>query len=180
MRPLLLLLLASSLAGCAHTSEMTATRRALARAYPDARFERRVAVSAGPLTMGLARAAIGLSGDSTARALRPLLRHVRHVRVRVYDASALGVARGPVAMPARLRRDGWHPIVRVRSEGETVWVCVRERRGRLRSVFVSALSEGELVLVQADGDLTALVTQAIDFGLERRGRAVRTDTVAVE
>ena len=147
------------LAGCASSREMSRGRAAFEQTYPDARLRREVYVGAGPITMGLARWAMGFADDSTARAMRGALRHVRRVRVQVFEADHAGPARRTPAL--RLGR-GWTPVARIRDDSTRVGVWVQERRGRLRSVYVSAFDGEQLVLVHADGRLDAFLARLLD------------------
>lgn len=166
------------LTGCASSREMTRGRAAFEQAYPDAHLRRTAYVGAGPLTMGLARWAMGFADDSTADALRGALRHVRRVRVQVFEADGVGAGRArtnpaaaPRTPPLRLGR-GWTPVVRVRDDDTRVGVWVQEVRGRLRSVYVTSFDGEQLVLVHADGRLDTFLARLLDPAsglLPRRG-----------
>ncbi|NQV70267.1 MAG: DUF4252 domain-containing protein [Pseudohongiella sp.] len=69
----------------------------------------------------------------------------------------------------------WETIVRVRDEGEQVWVLVGmdSERNTLEAVAVFVLEEDELVLINVDGDLDRMIEFALQPAVEHRGR-VRT------
>jgi hypothetical protein len=166
MRLASLLLAALALTGCATlTPEMADTQRAVARVVPERAIEHRVAVGAGPFTMGFVRMAARLSGDSTARKMAGLLRHVSRARVRVYTLrEGTRIAAERLTLPRSLARRGWTPVVRVRDEGAAVWVLAREQRGRITGLYTLALTDEALVVAQVSGRFDRLLEEALDPG----------------
>jgi hypothetical protein len=69
-----------------------------------------------------------------------------------------------IEMPAKLRElqaQGWVTAVKVRDEGDVVWVLYRLDDDSVRELYVVALDEHELVLVRAKGNLEKLVARAL-------------------
>lgn len=153
-----------TLTGCASSSALSDTRASFVAANPGLRVERTASFGAGPLTMGLARRVLRASGDSSAREVAGMLRHVRRASVRVYETrgGAGGAGSRTPALSAHLRRQGWTPLLRARGDdGEATWILVRERRGRIVGMLVAALDDESLVLVETTGRLDRLVEDAL-------------------
>ncbi len=157
---LALLLLCAS--GCFYSREMAHTRREIERRNPGLALRRRVVLGLGPATLGAAGRLVSLSRDDEARTVRAYLRDVRRLKLGVYDVRGLG---GGGDLPLRYTPEGgrrpWETAVKVRDEGEAVWVLYRERRGAVRELMVVALSDEELVVAKLEGRLERLLERAI-------------------
>lgn len=158
MRRLAPLALALVLAGCSTSGAMRQTHRAFEDAYPEARFERTLALSFGPLTMGFARFLTRLVPDQDARIAADLLRDVRRVRVAIYQTDGVLQRRQPFGLHDL---DGWDLAVRVHEDDETVFIYVREDADEVRDLFVAVLADDELVLAEVRGNLERLTARAM-------------------
>ena len=170
LAPALAALAFALLSGCAGTGALTDTRTAFLDANPGIEARQTMRLGVGPMTMGFARMVLRASGDSSARETASMLRHVRRARLRIYETtprtgpvSARAVAAGRMpALSARLRRQGWTPLLRARGDdGEATWILVRERRGHAVGMLLAALDGESLVLMEASGRLDALVEEAM-------------------
>ncbi len=155
-------LVALVLSGCATlTPELSDTQRMMQRVVPARAIDHRIAVGAGPMTMGLARRILLLaSDDPDARRAANLLRHVKTARVRVYTLRA-GTTVHPerLTLPRSLARRGWTPFVRVRDEGTAVWVLAREQHGRITGLYTLALTEDAFIVAQVSGRFDQLIQE---------------------
>jgi len=154
----------SLLSGCLWAPGLDSVRRELQAQLPGAHFDRQFAISLGPISLGLARAVTGMIDDKDAREARVYLKEVHKVKVAVYEA--YDVPRDVrVHMPRKVREmlehKGWEMAVKVRDEGEHVWILYKEKDSVVRNLFVIVLSEDQLVLVEADGRLDRLFRKAI-------------------
>lgn len=159
--PLALLLLLLPLTGCLYSREMARTRHAVEQ-HTGADLDRQVVFTIGPLGLRTVGWMAGLSGDDEVALARTYLRDVRRVKVGVYEVEAPGLLDGTAFPPVRrLERRGWETLVRVREDDEAVWVLYRERKGRIRDLYVVALDDEELVLARVKGRLDRMVARAL-------------------
>ena len=151
------LLLAAVLAapGCLLRSpEITRTRRAFERQYPEAQFDRTVTLDLGPLAMATGAGFTRRWAPKAFERVGPYLRHVKGVEVGVYDVTDLpplnevNAARLPV-----MREGGWETVVRMREPDEHVWVLARPGRSTPRALYVLVLGPDELVATRLEGRL---------------------------
>lgn len=148
--------------GCMWAPELTEVKRDIAGQLPDVSFRKNVTLSFGPLTMALARAVTGVIPE--AHEARGYLRDVSKLQVAVYEIEGTADAAG-VQTPARLQElldDGWEMAVRVRDEGEVVWLLYRVDDESVREMFVVVLGDGELVLVKLRGRLERVMAAALE------------------
>ena len=154
---LALVLAAPVLSGCLYSREVAQTRRAIEQAYPEARFEREMVLSLGPVSLFALRLFSGLAPEGA----RGPLRDLRRVKVGVYRAEALPPLQDfEPAQVQRLQRRGWETVVRTREADEATWVLYRTRRGTVRDLYVIALDDEELVLTRLSGRLDRLLARA--------------------
>jgi len=147
--------------GCVWAPELAAVKTDIAHQFPDVDFHKNVTLSFGPVTMVLARTVTSFIPD--AREARPYLRDVSHLQVAVYEVEGAPGSEG-VRTPAALQHlmdNGWEMAVRVRDEGELVWVLYRIEKESVREMFVVALSDDELVLVKVRGRLERIMAAAL-------------------
>ena len=127
---------------------MARTRHAIERAYPEARFDREVVFSFGPLSLLSARLLTGLAPNQTEE-VRPYLGTLRRVKVGVYRVEGrLSLNTTDLPQVRRLRKKGWETLVAVREPESTTWVLYRERHRSVRDLYVLTLSQDELVMVR--------------------------------
>jgi hypothetical protein len=169
VRPLvpLTLLCALALPGCMHAASLEPLRHDLQRQMPEARFRKDLKLTLGPVSLWSLRTASRLVPDKDAREWRELLSHVRRLELAIYRVEA--ARSGQVETPKRLQRmlDGgqWQVAVRMHDGREGAWVLYREEQGRIRDIYVAALSADELVLVRFVGRLDEIVA----WGFRKHG-----------
>lgn len=160
------LLLAAALVapGCLlHSTDMTRTRRAFERQYPEAQFDRDLTLDLGPLTMAMSAGLTRRWAPEAFKMAGPYLRYVERVEVGVYEASNLPPL-GEVdasALPV-LHEGGWETVLRVREPEEHVWVLARPGRHTLRAFYVLVLGEDELVATRLEGRLDKVLEHALE------------------
>ncbi|UCG53043.1 MAG: DUF4252 domain-containing protein [Candidatus Latescibacterota bacterium] len=161
--------------GCLWAPELDRVRRDIERQIPGAEFKKEIALSLGPVTMGLARLIVKLAPDTEEAA--SYLRDVSRVKVAVYEAENVPYdvdLRIPRDLEKLLEKDDWELVVKTRDKGEAVWILCRVEGDRLKSLYVVALDNDELVLVQAHGNLDRLFEKAMrdhtDIGLPAEAR----------
>jgi hypothetical protein len=159
------LLLTAVLTGCVST-ELSGVRNDLARQMPEASIGDGRTFSFGAVSLGFARLVSGLVGEDS-QDVRAVLRGVRRVQVGRFDVAGPVDAPG-LRMPARLRRyvdrEGWEHLVTFRQDGEAGWVLYRARGERITDLFVTVLSDDELLLARISGDLTGVALALLQQG----------------
>jgi hypothetical protein len=159
-----ILLLAVMLLGGCSSRELLEVRQDLADQMPHARLTDGRTFSFGPVSLGLGRFVLGLTG-ADAEPARIALRGVRRVEVGRFKVA------GPidpthVQMPRRLRRyvrrGDWTPLATFRTENEVGWVLYRTRGERITGLFAAVFSDDELVLARISGNLTRVALELIE------------------
>lgn len=160
---LLALLLAPLLSGCLYSREIAGTRRDIERAYPEARFDREMVVSLGPLSLRTISWITGMVDDEEARMARDYLRTMQRIKVGVYRTEQMPDLE-TLEMPElrRFKRNGWETALRFRDEGEMGWVFYRPYRDTVRDLYVVVFSEEELVLARVRGHLNELLARVME------------------
>lgn len=163
------------LTGCFYSREIDRMRHSIEHEIPGAEFRQTVVVTLGPVGLQFARWVVGLVEDADAQTAREYLKHVQRVKVGVYKTEylpGLEEVRLPRQVRRALERDGWEMAVRVKEEGNLVWVFYREQKGVVRDLFVTIVSDEEMVLVRFKGRLDRILQKAIDdYGPELQARA---------
>ena len=161
LRSLRLTLIVACVATCASCISFRGPedlRRDLARSAgvePD----RETGITIGRLGMIIARMATDDDDIS--------LRGVRKVEVGVYEV--VGDRRGtgerrPLELP------GWETVVRVRDEGDDVFVLIEPREGQIRRLLVIVADEDEWVLVRVRGRLNGFLEHAMRMAFHEADR----------
>lgn len=170
MKKLLILLVLTQLAACMSFSDrpFRSTRDAIAEQVPAIRLEKEFAMSIGNSMLGLLNV---VAWDSSE------LADLDRVQVAVYNVMSDGqsIDFGDIDFSRTLRSRGkhlhWETIIKVRDEGEQVWVLVGMdiERNTLDAVSVFVLEKNELVLINVDGDLNRMIEFALRPASEHRG-----------
>jgi hypothetical protein len=155
-------LVVTTCSGCLWAPELDGVRKDIERQLPGASFHREFALSLGPITLGLARTIVRLVPD--AAEVRGYLHDVRSVKVAVYDVTNLPPEFG-LKMPRRLvslvEEDGWEIAAKVSQHNENVWLLYRAEDDSVTDIYVVVLSDDELVLVRARGNIDQLAAKAM-------------------
>lgn len=154
--------------GCLYAPEFSGIRNDIEAQLPDASFDKEIELCLGPVALTLARVVTSVLPG--AQEARHWLKGMSRVQIGVYDAHVESTA--GLRMPERLQSlvdDGWETAVRVRENNEAVWVLYRADKEEVREMFVMVLSDDELVLVRAKGNLERLVAAVLKDGHGRRG-----------
>ena len=72
-----------------------------------------------------------------------------------------------------IKDDGWEIAVKVKEPGENVWLAYRSRETAIKEIYVVVLSDHELVLVRAEGDIDLLAVKAIRDHMPEHARIGR-------
>jgi hypothetical protein len=157
-----LALVLSLFSGCLWAPDLDRVRREIEEQMPGVSFDRQFAISLGPISLGLVRLITRLVPD--AAEARSYLKDLSSVKVAVYDAE--NIPEDPnLKMPSKLEslvnKEGWEVAAKVRQDTETVWLIYRTQQDEIKDLYVVALSEDELVLVRAHGNIDQLVTKAM-------------------
>jgi hypothetical protein len=143
--------------------EFTQVRNELEEQVPEARFEKEIELGLGRITLGAAKWVCLLVPD--AREASKYLNEITGVSIAVYEVDSL-LPVDDLELPKRLQRlleeKGWDVLVKVREEGEIVWVLYQEHREHIRNLYVVALEDDELVLVRLRGRLDRLFAKALE------------------
>jgi CheY-like chemotaxis protein len=157
-----IVLIVTTCSGCLWAPELDGIRKDIERQLPGASFHREFALSVGPITLGLARTIVRLVPD--AAEAREYLEDVRSVKVAIYDASNLPID-ADLTMPKKLasliEEDGWEVAARVNQDNENVWLLYRAEEDSIKDIYVVVLSDDELVLIRAHGNIDHLAAKAM-------------------
>jgi hypothetical protein len=151
-----------SCSGCLWAPELDGIRKDIERQLPGASFQREFALSLGPITLGLARTIVRLVPD--AAEAREYLDDVRSVRVAVYEVANLPaepILETPTRLASLVEEDGWEIAARVNQQDENVWLLYRAENDSIKDIYFVVLSDEELVLVRAHGNIERLARKAM-------------------
>lgn len=162
MKKLVLSLLVIQLTACMSFNDRSfrGTRNSIVAQLPEITLEKEFAVSIGN----------GLLNFLNVVTLDKIdISDLDHVQVAVYnvDSGATEVNFNNLDFAETLQSRGknlhWETIVKVREEGEQVWVLVGMdlQRNSLNAVSVFVLEQDELVLINVDGDLNRMIEFAL-------------------
>jgi len=155
------LLLLPGTTGCVWAPELDRVKDELARDLPGTEFDHEFSITLGAMTIGLARLVARFIPE--AGQAQDYLRDVSRVKLAVYNIRG-HTSTGTVRTPNTLRQlagRGGENAVRVRDDGDYVWIYYRIDEDEVREVYVVVLDDEQLVLVKARGHLDRLVARAL-------------------
>jgi len=127
-------------------------------------LQREMGLTLGPTSLWIARHA-GAFDDEDVE-----LRGLRKIQVGVYRVLDDSVDEAPGMRLDRLEQRGWKPFVRVHEADEDAAVLVRESAGRVRSLVVVVAESDEWTIVRLEGDLDALLEDALELAFDKAGK----------
>lgn len=151
--------------GCLWAPGLDGVRKEIQDQIPGSHFEREFAISLGPISLGLARTITKMVPDEDANMASGYLKEIKNVKVAVYDAYDIPrdfELKTPWRLERLLEEEDWEMAVKVREDGESVWVLYREDSDTVRELFVVVLNDDELVLVKAEGRLDRLMEKVME------------------
>lgn len=167
---ILILLVLSSLTACMSFSDkpLRPVRNSISEQMPEIRLEKEMAVALGGGMFNF----LDLITLSEAE-----LSEVDHLQVAVYEVIPHGLENNfsdEIFQRSLQEKDAslqWERIVRVREDGEHVWVFVgmNLREQTLEAVSVFVVESNELVLINVDGGLEELLRFAFEPSRGHRG-----------
>lgn len=162
MKKILLVIMLTQLAACISFSDrpFRSTRNSIEQQVPNISLEKEFAISLGNSMLSFLDVVSLNESDAS---------DLDHVQVAVYNVESGGqeIDFDEVDFSDTLRSRGknlhWETIVRVREEGEQVWVLVGMdlERNSLDAVSVFVLGNSELVMINVDGDLDSMIEFAL-------------------
>lgn len=171
MKKLILFLSLGILTSCMSFSDkpLRPVRNSITQQMPEIRLEKEFAVSMGGGIFDFLDVITLNEADVS---------EMDHVQVAVYkvdpgrgeiDFSRLNFEQTLLEKDSSLH---WETIVRVRDEGEQVWVLVGMdlQRNSLDAVTVFVLDRDQLVLINVDGDLHEMLEFALEPAVRHRGK----------
>lgn len=159
------------LSGCLWAPELDRIKRDIESQLPGANFNKEIAFSLGPLTLGLARLIVNFIPETEEA--RPYLKYVRNVKVAIYEADNIP-SDHPIRLPGELKKlledKKWELAVKTNEGGDATWILYKSEGEKVKGLFVVTLSDDELVIVQATGNLDRLFEKAMreNMNLSRR------------
>ncbi len=104
-----------------------------------------------------------LVDDEDAQTASRLAYGIRRIKAGVYPLSySSNFEDLDIPELKRFKKKGWKVALKVEDYNEVGWILYRERRQRVRDLFVVVLTEDELVLARIQGNLTELLDIALD------------------
>jgi hypothetical protein len=163
--PLLLLLAAATLAGCASTPSAEEVRGEIERQLPGARFERAEHLRLGRFSLGVLHGLASFDHDKNDEADRALFRAISGVEIATYKVRSLPAHDSlnlPDKLARQLRDGGWTTMVRNSEPNEETWVLYRGKNQEvIRDLYVVSLDAKELSLIRVSGHLDRLMVAAM-------------------
>ena len=157
-----IVLIVTTSSGCLWAPELDGVRKDLERQLPGSSFHREFALSVGPITLGFARMITRFVPD--AAEAREYLQDVRNVKVAIYDVKNLPDdpdLRMPKKLESLLENEGWEIAAKVNQDSDNVWVLYRTEDDSIKDLYAVVLSDDELVLVRAHGNIDQLAVKAM-------------------
>jgi hypothetical protein len=169
--PLLLLLAAATLSGCASTPSAEEVRGEIERQIPGAHFERAEHLRLGRFSLGVVRWLASFDHDKNDEADRALFNAISGVEIATYKVRSLPAIESlslPETLERQLRDGGWTTMVRNSEKNEQTWVLYRGgaavgsgKPEVIRDLYVVSLDAKELSLVRVSGHLDRLMAAAM-------------------
>ncbi len=169
MKKLILSLLLLQLTACMSFNDRSfrSTRNSIVEQMPEITLKKEFAVSLGG---GLLNFLNIITLDEAN------ISDLDHVQVAVYNVDSGGMEidfddlNFAATLHQRNKRLHWETIVKVREEGEQVWVLVGMdlQRNSLNAVSVFVLQHDELVLINVDGELDKMIEFALQPASDHR------------
>jgi hypothetical protein len=146
-----------------------ATRNSIEQQVPDIRLEKEFALSIGNSMLSFLDVLTLNEAD---------ISELDHVQIAVYNVESGGqdIDFNEIDFSDTLRSRGenlhWETIVKVREEGEQIWVLVGMdlARNSLDAVSVFVLENSELVMINVDGDFDHMIEFALQPASDSRRR----------
>jgi len=157
MKRILLVIMLTQLAACMSFSDRSfrSARNSIEEQVPDISLEKEFAISLGNSMLGFLDVLTLNEAD---------ISELDHVQVAIYNVE-LGGQEIDFSDTLRSRGENlhWETIVRVRKEGEQVWVLVGMdlERNSLDAVSVFVLENSDLVMINVDGDFDHMIEFAL-------------------
>ncbi|MFK7865044.1 MAG: DUF4252 domain-containing protein [Pseudohongiellaceae bacterium] len=167
MKALMIMMAAAALSSCMSFSDrpLRPMKNAILAQNPELILEKEVAINVGKGLFSVLDAfAVGDSDFS----------ELDNVNVAIYNVSAAGAGdkKGSSfstesfarALQKTNKSLHWEQIVRVRDDGENLWVFAGMdlRRSELKAISVIVLEQDELVLISVDGDINEMMIYALE------------------
>jgi hypothetical protein len=154
--------------GCLWAPDLDRVRRDIERQLPGSEFNKEIAFSLGPVTLGAAKLITRFVPD--AAEARGYLADVSRVKVAIYEVENIPDA-GDVKIPKDLKKllnkDGWELVVKTQDDNGATWILCQLDKDKLEGIYVVVLDSDELVLVRAHGNLERLFEKAMQENLAR-------------
>jgi len=162
MKNILLVIVLTQFAACMSFSDrpFRSTRNSIEQQLPNIRLDKEFAISIGNSMLSFLDVVTLNETD---------ISELDHVQVAVYNVESGGqiIDFNDIDFSDTLRSRGenlhWETIVRVRDEGEQVWVLVGMdlARNSLDAVSVFVLKNSEMVMINVEGDFDRLIEFAL-------------------
>jgi hypothetical protein len=150
------------MSGCFWAPDLDRVRKDIEQQIPGATFKKEVALSLGPVTLGVARAVVRLAPDAHEAAA--YLKDLHDVTVAVYEAQ--NIAQVPqIRLPKDLKKltanGEWELALKAADDGEFVWIFCKTEDGTVKGLYVVVLDSDNLVLVRARGRIENILRKAM-------------------
>ena len=150
-----------STAGCVYTNEISRTKHDI-ETHTATELDRGIVLSLGPSLFHTAGWLTGFINESDVRMAGRAVNGIRRIKAGVYPVTYLPeIEELDIPDFDRFKQKGWEVALKVEYHNEVGWLLYRERRRRVRDLFVISLSENELVLARIQGNLDELLNIAL-------------------
>ena len=163
-----LVLILTLCSGCLWAPDLDRVRRDIELQLPGSEFNKEIAFSLGPVTLGAAKLITKFVPD--AEEARTYLQDVTRVKVAIYEAENItdtGDVKIPKDLKKLLEKDGWELVVKTQDDNGATWILCQLDDDKLEGIYIVVLDSDELVLVRAHGNLERLFEKALQENLAR-------------
>jgi hypothetical protein len=154
--------MSGTVSGCLWAPDLSAVRRDIERQLPGARFNRKIELTLGRISLAFTRLITRFV--PAARDAGEYLHDVKRIEIAIYEIELVPTPMS-VSMPEPLRRlqeeGGWELAVRVNQDDESVWLLYRAENDTVTELYLVVLSDKELILVKTEGRLERIVAAVL-------------------
>ena len=160
--PAVLFIAVTCLSGCLWAPNLERLKNEIQAQIPEAKFDKEVALTLGPVSLGLARIVTGFIPE--AKGARGYLKEIRRLELAVYETGylpSLDDLRLPNQLEEMRVREHWQVAAKVREHDQFVWVLYREKDDKIDSLFVFILDKKNFVLARIKGNFEKMALRGL-------------------
>jgi hypothetical protein len=157
-----LIIAVTCFSGCLWAPDLERLKNEIQAQIPEAQFNKEVAMTFGPVTLGLASIVTRFIPE--AQEARGYLKDVRRLELAVYETEylpSLDNLRLPAKLEAMRDKENWQVAAKIREKDQFVWVLYHEKGDKIDSLFVFILDDENFVLARIKGNFENMALRGI-------------------